>query len=1655
MQVLRPICPSNKTYCPSSKTCCPIDYKLLHQLNENDVVCGMANFRLVQENCSLNSDPVPLFDQYALVFNISLSVTVGYNLKKLSIDETFEYLPGDIMGLLNSPGGATIAVDSSHGAYSVWENIVALSDKFVIDNAMKKMTTGNILLSGIALRKSEFTASIAPHAVQGLKNIVFTYSTKDDTVKVLKSVSVLNLVGNVSFVTATNSCFIYGPLNEEFMVSLTFQNGTNATVSWRINNVTTISSPYLKMGNQEEMTDHQNFTLTSLGEHLLVVVVANGLNGRLLTTTVIVQEKIKGVNAGKLIQNSTIYQGFDTQLSVKVMRGTNVTYKWYFGDGSDVVTSTNNTIAHAYLKSGRINTTVEALNMVSAVNATININVTNPVKVITPTHIESNVSTNITCSLKPENSPLVYVTILQIDEEYLAFSNCSTIEITLTPGLHHIHCHIEFGIAMHARKTVYVIERIQGLSILDVPPLKVNSSYMVKANISAGSNVTYLWQVYDETYSNFLNSSQSIVFSKRGNGRVNLKLNASNVLSMVSKEIVVIVQESIEKLRINASQNPAKANLTIFFEISKDSGTEVNYTISITKAKVYVYDKELGPNPNFSYTFSKEGWYDALVLSKNLISTSNATYSIAVQEPIKSNPKIKCRHILLSDATYVVPTNEPISFTAEITYATNVSFEWKWRENDVDVDKSPESNNASVISTKEKTFQTASKFLIFVTAKNNISSKYNSLAVESLHKISGFSFYNNNITTINTDVEIVTTMSKGSNVSYAYTFGDGNSSITNSPVTNHSYSNVGKFLIECNASNLLSSEIFSRSIVVQKKITAVDINPIRPQKTGHKVEIRWNVTDGIHPLSDVNFDDGHTATVNHTYCDEYNFGYRCRMKYTWSKLGEYQLFIKSYNLVSSKNSRITVIIQDGILNFSVDIENKTTYYMNTKISVKYSTNSRKDVNYEIKYDNKIEKEETDFIKYTKEGSFIPQFRAKNLVSETEWVNGSNVEVIVVKKPREPEKIVNLTMSVKPTKFGEVTKFKFDYQKGALFSCKMNYGDKTTKSKTESEVNEGISHEYKETGDFNAEITCINKHGKEEANATAYVHVPIEEFKINNSFIREEFQKEITVLLEWLNGSNLDVTYSTKHDYNDDEGTSNIIKLNFEGTSRTGKITLGKDYFAEPGLYLLSVNASNRVSSLDELVTAKIEIVESIKGVEILVNEFVSVGYKFRAYLLREKGSDITVTWDFDDGTPKLISNCTWKESCYMEHEYKESGNYLISAFLQNSISKYSTEKTINILYPIRGWELKQVGIGRENDLTTLKMYRNNSFHFPTNATYSIRFDEKKEFSKEKTLTNGELVQNSTYMSSGCFLAEVKMRNKVSSVSLEAKVKVRGQYSKARINIESLKPDNLKASTSSLPLEYPVKFSSNINNTCLKYNWTVIGRKNETFALFHSVFFVHTFNETGKYRVKFLAYDSDDKKENVANERDFFLDYSVSGLYFSGQGVGKVNKTTQFILLWATKGKDTSFKIDYGDETIKEELDVHHPTTVFKNYVGQIPFDPKGLNGIVFNHNFTKDGKFKVNLTVDDGKNSLVTYMIISKDPCPPPNIKIHGGHQNALKAPKIPFEVEYLISSSIETTKCSSDIKIDFNWRIFKADEYLLNATGLSVIPPNENLELK
>ncbi|NUM48525.1 MAG: PKD domain-containing protein, partial [Anaerolineales bacterium] len=252
--------------------------------------------------------------------------------------------------------------------------------------------------------------------------------------------------------------------------------------------------------------------------------------------------------------------------------------------------------------------------------------------------------------------------------------------------------------------------------------------------------------------------------------------------------------ETITNPHITTDSPTALGHATTF-TVTVETGSNITYTWNFGDGHPIVHTSM----KVISHTYPSTGVFTAVVTSTNLINHVTTSTQVTVAHKPEGL-------LVMNDSP--TPLGEPTTFTATVITGTGITFIW-----DFGTLKVP---NLSITTTASYTYLALGTYTATVTALNSVGSASASTQVTIVDEaISGLSVRNDSPTAPNEDTTFTVTIATGTNVSYAWNFGDTieifQSEIT---TTTHTYLETGIFTAVVTASNSVSSISVSTVVTV-------------------------------------------------------------------------------------------------------------------------------------------------------------------------------------------------------------------------------------------------------------------------------------------------------------------------------------------------------------------------------------------------------------------------------------------------------------------------------------------------------------------------------------------------------------------------------------------------------------------------------------------------------------------------------------------------------------------------------------------------------------------------------------------------------------------------------------------------------------------------
>jgi large repetitive protein len=245
------------------------------------------------------------------------------------------------------------------------------------------------------------------------------------------------------------------------------------------------------------------------------------------------------------------------------------------------------------------------------------------------------------------------------------------------------------------------------------------------------------------------------------------------------------------------------------------------------------------------------GEYTAVVTASNAAGTATATTTVLVMEvPITG---------LTAANDGPTPLGGPTQFVATISGGTNVSYSWDFGD-----------GASGSGATASHSYAAMGEYTAVVTASNAAGTATASTIVTVTspdEPIQGLTAANSSPVTLAETVHLTATTSAGSNVVYAWEFGDGNTG--SGAEVQHLYTAVGTYTAVVTATNSSGFVTATTQVVVADvPISGLVVSSDSPTPLGQATHFTATVAAGSNVSYSWDFGDGQNATgwqVSHVY----------------------------------------------------------------------------------------------------------------------------------------------------------------------------------------------------------------------------------------------------------------------------------------------------------------------------------------------------------------------------------------------------------------------------------------------------------------------------------------------------------------------------------------------------------------------------------------------------------------------------------------------------------------------------------------------------------------------------------------------------------------------------------------------------------------------
>jgi PKD repeat protein len=311
---------------------------------------------------------------------------------------------------------------------------------------------------------------------------------------------------------------------------------------------------------------------------------------------------------------------------------------------------------------------------------------------------------------------------------------------------------------------------ISALQATNDSPTALGALTTLTATITAGTNVTYSWDLGDGDFA--VGAVAAHVYPAVGT--YTATVTATNSVGFLTATTLVTVDEAIDGLEaINDSPTDLGSITTLTATIT--AGTNVTYSWDLG-------DGDFAVGAVAAHVYPAVGTYTATVTATNSVGFAMATTKVSVGDVAIGGLA----------ATNDSPTDlgGTTTLTATITAGTDVTYAW---------DLGDETSAVGAVVTH--VYPAIGTYTATVTATNSLGDSTATTLVTVDEAISGLSAVNDSETKLGAITTLTASITAGSNVSYAWDLGDGDSGV--GPVVAHVYPAIGVYTATVTATNSL------------------------------------------------------------------------------------------------------------------------------------------------------------------------------------------------------------------------------------------------------------------------------------------------------------------------------------------------------------------------------------------------------------------------------------------------------------------------------------------------------------------------------------------------------------------------------------------------------------------------------------------------------------------------------------------------------------------------------------------------------------------------------------------------------------------------------------------------------------------------------------
>ena len=509
----------------------------------------------------------------------------------------------------------------------------------------------------------------------------------------------------------------------------------------------------------------------------------------------------------------------------------------------------------------------------------------------------------------------------------------------------------------------------------------------------------------------------------------------------------------------------------------------------------------------------------------------------------------------------------------------------------------------------------------------------------------------------------------GSNITYIWDFGDGNTLRTKINTTSHTFTSSGTYYVTLIVANSVNQRVLHAVIAVFDFIRGLRFpKPIEARAVGLATEINWESAEGTNLTYVVDFGDGSPRYDKVTALEASRKGF---ITHTYASVGNYTVTVFAFNLVGpniSISSQALVEIPVDEVYFSLPAAHVTqTVYFAVGDSVTVNRILTNGTNVKCAFDFKdgspitISTEYSTSHVYSDTGTYKIEISCYNAVNSVKRLLNATVEV------QKLERITGLVLTAAPTVFGTDSEITVKMASGTTFFCTISFGDGEALQIDYSHLGEVLAHSFPAVGSYNISVSCHNRLGNKEYILVHDVDIPIKRVVVTSEkrFIRVHENISVDVTVQ--EGSRI----KFKWDFND--GSTYTA---YRAIADVNQLVSRFHAFSNPGKFPVNVAIFNSLSTISAELPYTLVAEYPVENIALTTNSPVRLNpglVSFRLSLLANgtPPTDAVCVWNFNDGSG-LSDSKRLEISPLKPHEdthtFTQEGIFTTSVNISNQVS---------------------------------------------------------------------------------------------------------------------------------------------------------------------------------------------------------------------------------------------------------------------------------------------------------------------------------------------------------------------------------------------------